>query len=206
VNLPETSALAWDNYSCTVLSTAPDNGTTTWTLEDAPNWLSIETYNDTTCVLVGFPKARGVYEVSLMMSDLNSTEYLNWSITVVRLKFVDGYVRDSGAKPLSNVTVMVAFRNGQNIRSIKYADTNASGYYSATVLESDWSPGDKIEVSSFYDNESALNVTTAGDYPYQEVDLMFAAEVPEFGTVFGAVGVAASFALVACFIIRRKRK
>jgi len=206
MNLPETSALAWDNYSCTVLSTPPDNGTTTWTLAKAPSWLSIETYNGTACVLTGFPKAKGVYEVSLIISDLNSTEYLNWTITVVRLKFVDGYVRDSGAKPLPNVTVMVAFRSGQDIRSIKYADSTTSGYYSVTVLESDWSPGDKIEVSSFYDNGTALNVTTAGDYPYQEVDLMFAAEVPEFGTVFGAVGVAASFALMACYIIGRRRR
>jgi hypothetical protein len=205
ISLPETSALAWDNYSCTILSTPPDNGTTTWTLAEAPNWLSIETYNDTACVLTGLPKARGVYEVSLIISDLNSTEYLNWTITVVRLKFVHGYVRDSGAKPLPNVTVMVAFRFGQDIRSIKYADTTASGYYSVTILESDWSPGDKIEVSSFYDNETALNATTASDYPHQEVDLMFAAEVPEFGTVFGAVGVAASFALMACYIIRRRR-
>jgi hypothetical protein len=205
ISLPETSALAWDNYSCTVLSTAPDNGTTTWTLVDAPPWLSIDAYTDTTCVLAGLPKAKGVYEISLMISDLNSTEYLNWSITVVRLKFVDGHVRDSGANPLPNVTVMVTFRSGQDIRSIKYADTDASGYYSAAVLESDWSPGDKIEVSSFYDNETALNSTTAGDYPYQEVDLMFAAEVPEFGTFFGAVGVVAYLALMACFFIRRRR-
>jgi hypothetical protein len=207
INLPETSALAWDNYSCTILSTPPDNGTTTWTLAEAPSWLSIETYNDTACVLKGFPKASGVYQVSLMISDLNSTEYLDWTITVVRLKFVDGYVRDSGANPLPNVTVMVTFRDSlDNIRWTKYADnTTASGYYSVTFLESDWSPGDKIEVSAFYDNATALNVTTASDYPYQEVDLMFAAEVPEFGTVFGAVGVAASFALMACFIIRRRR-
>jgi hypothetical protein len=205
INLPETSALAWDNYSCTILSTPPDNGTTTWTLAEAPSWLSIETYNDTACVLTGHPKARGIYEVSLIISDLNSTEYLNWTITVVRLKFVDGYVRDSGANLLPNVTVMVAVRSGQDIRSVKYADTTASGYYSVTILESDWSPGDKIEVSSFYDNGTALNVTTAGDYPHQEVDLMFAAEVPEFGAVFGAVGVAASLALMACYIIRRRR-
>jgi hypothetical protein len=156
-------------------------------------------------VLTGLPKAKGAYEVSLTISDLNSTEYLNWTITVVRLKFVDGYVRDSGAKPLPNVTVMVAFRDGlDNIRSVKYADTTASGYYSVTILESDWNPGDKIEVSSFYDNGTAFNSTIAGDYPYQEVDLMFAAEVPEFGTVLGAVGVAASFALMACYIIRRR--
>ena len=207
VNLPETSALVWDNYSCTVLSTLPDNGTTTWTLAEAPNWLSIDTYNDTACVLKGLPKARGDYEVSLVISDLNSTEYLNWTITVVRLKFVDGYVRDSGAKPLPNVTVMVKFMYGQdNIRSVKYSDTSEVGYYSVTILESDWNPGDKIEVSSFYDNGTALNVTTAGDYPYQEVDLMFAAEVPEFGTVLGAVGVVASFTLMACFIIRRRRR
>lgn len=207
ISLPETSALAWDNYSCTILSTPPDNGTTTWTLADAPSWLSIETYNDTTCVLTGLPKAKGAYEVSLTISDLNSTEYLNWTITVVRLKFVDGYVRDSGAKPLPNVTVMVAFRDRlDNIQSVKYVDTTASGYYSVTILESDWSPGDKIEVSSFYDNGTAFNSTIAGDYPYQEVDLMFAAEVPEFGTVLGAVGVAASFALMACYIIRRRRR
>ncbi len=205
-NLPVTSAIAWDNYSCTILSTVPDNGTTTWTLADAPSWLSIETSDDTTCVLTGLPKARGTYDVSLAISDLNSTEYLNWTITVVRLKFVDGYVRDSGAKPLPNVTVMITFRSGPDIRSIKYVDTNESGYYSAVALEDDWSPGDRIEVSSYYGNETALNISTAGDYPYQEVDLTFAAEVPEFGTVFGAVGVAASFALMACFIIRRRRK
>lgn len=207
VSLPETSALAWENYSCTVLSTAPDNGTSTWTLEDAPSWLSIDAYSDTTCVLSGLPKASGTYEVSLAVSDLNTTEYLNWTITVVRLKFVDGYVRDSGAKPLSNITVMVKFLYGHdNIRSIKYADTTASGYYSVAFLESDWSPGDKIEVSSVYDNGTAFNSTTAGDYPYQEVDLGFAAEVPEFGAVFGAAGVVASFALLACYIIRRRQK
>jgi hypothetical protein len=100
---------------------------------------------------------------------------------------------------------MVTFISGHDIRSIRYNNTTASGYYSVTFLESDWSPGDKIEVSSFYDNATALNVTIAGDYPYQEIDLMFAAEVPEFGTVFGAVGVAASFALMACYIIRRRR-
>ena len=206
INLPETSALAWYNYSCTILSTPPDNGTSAWTLLDAPSWLSIETYNDTACVLTGLPKARGDYEISLSISDLNSTEYLNWTITVVRLKFVEGYVRDSGAKPLPNVTVMVAFRSGPDIRSIKYADTTASGHYFVALSESDWNPGDEIEVSSFYDNATALNVTTAGDYPYQEIDLMFAAEVPEFGAVLGAVGVAASFALMACYIIRRRRR
>jgi hypothetical protein len=205
MNLPETNALAWDDYSCTILSTPPNNGTTTWTLAEAPSWLSIETYNDTACMLTGFPTVGGVYEVSLMISDLNSTEYLDWTITVVRLKFVSGYLRDSGAKPMPNVTVMVKFIDGlDDIRSIEYADTNESGYYSVVVLENDWSPGDKIEVSSDYDNATALNATTASDYPYQAVDLMFAAEVPEFGTAFVAVGVAASLALMACYIIRRR--
>jgi hypothetical protein len=205
-SLPQTGALAWDNYSCTILSTPPDNGTTTWTLAKAPSWLSIDTCSDTVCVLKGFPKARGNYEVSLVISDLNSTEYLNWTITVVRLKFVDGYVRDSGSKPLPNVTVMVTFRSGLDIRSIKYNVTTASGYYSVTILESDWSSNDKVEVSSYHDNETTLNVTTASDYPYQEVDLMFTAEVPEFNAVFGAVGVAASLTLMACYIIRRRRR
>ena len=206
ISKPVTTALAWDNYSCTVLSTAPDNGTTTWTLAEAPNWLSIESMNDTSCVLTGLPKARGDFDVRLTISDLNSTTYLNWTITVLRLKFVSGHVRDSGAKPVSNVTVMIAFKSGSDIRSIKYTSTNDSGYFSVMIPEDDWHPGDKVEVSSFYDNETAVNQTTADDYPHQEIDLRFAADVPEFGSLFGVVLAVVALALIACFILLRRRR
>ena len=203
---PKTSGLAYDDYSTTVTCTEPDAGSSSWALIESPDWLSILGSNDTSCLLGGFPTQPGVYKATIAVWDDNSSSYLNWSITISRVKIVTGLVMDSGGQPIPGLTVMVTLKDGPDVRTVAYATTNETGYYSVVFFQGDWLPQDTIEVTSAYDNETVSNTSVADNYPYQQIDLRFAAEIPEFVGVAGLMACVAIFALVTSYLIFRRRR
>ena len=204
---PSTGAIAYSDYSGNFSATAADMGTSSWNLSTDASWLSILWSDDGNCLIGGFPTSRGTFTVELTVSDMNSSDSINWTITVTRPKTVVGHLLDSGGNPLTWSTVMVTIKVGHIIRAVEYATTNDSGIYLVTFDQDDWSPGDTIEVSAANGSATATNSTDADDYARQEIDLQFAADIPEFGNSVGLMLAVAS-ALIALFgyaLSRRRR-
>jgi hypothetical protein len=153
------------------------------------------------------PTSQGTYHAELTVSDVNSSDSINWTITVTRPKTVTGQVLDSGGSPLEFSSVMVVVRAGADIRAVQYGITNESGVYSVTFNQDDWSPGDTLEVSAANGSETADNSTDADVYAGQVIDLRFAAPIPEIVSSIGLVLAVAS-AIIAVFgyaLSRRRR-
>ena len=205
-DVPVASAIAWANYTCEIESTAPDNGSSVWQLDTDASWLSIDRYEDSLCVLTGFPLQSGKFYVRLTVSDNNSTGWLNWSIVVTRPKFISGQVMDTDGATLRDVTVMVAVKDGKEIISIKYAVANESGHYSVMFPEVDWRPGCKVVVSTAYNGSIADNSTSVSSYPYQSVDVRFTALVPEYEGIGIVLAVTSVILILAVALIRRRRR
>jgi hypothetical protein len=204
---PDTSAVAYLDYSTNFTATIADSGTSSWgLLTDAP-WLSIQRSGDGYCLISGLPTSQGTYHAELTVSDINSSDSINWTITVTRPKTVTGQVLDSGGSPLESSSVMVVVRAGPDIRAVQYGITNESGVYNVTFDQDDWSPGDTLEVSAANGSETAINSTDADVYAGQVIDLRFAAPIPEIGSSIGLVLAVAS-AIIAVFgyaLSRRRR-
>jgi hypothetical protein len=204
---PDTRAIAYSEYSTNFSSTLPDSGSSSWVLSTDAPWLSIQWSGDGNCLISGLPTSQGTFTAELTVSDINSSDSLNWTITVTRPKTVTGQVTDSGGNPINSSTVTVTVKAGNNIRAVLYATTNDSGIYSVTFDQGDWSPGDTLEVSAANGSETATNSTDADDYPSQEIDLRLAADIPEFGNSIGLV-LAVSSAMIAMvgYTLSRRRR
>ena len=204
---PETSAIAYSEYSTNFSSTLADSGSSSWVLSTDAPWLSIQWSGDGNCLVSGLPTSEGTFTAELTVSDVNSTDSVNWTITVTRPKTVTGHVLDSGGSPLKSLTVTVTVKDGNDIRAVQYPITNDSGIYSVTFDQVDWSPGNTLEVSATNGSETATNATDADNYPNQEINVRLAAEVPEFGSPIVFV-LAVSSAIIAVFgsALWRKRR
>jgi parallel beta-helix repeat protein len=82
LNNPAMNSYVLNEYIFNASSTHPDSGASTWNLTTNASWLSIEWNNETNCLVTGTPIAPGSYWVLLKVSDLDSSDCLNWIITV----------------------------------------------------------------------------------------------------------------------------
>jgi hypothetical protein len=207
LTMPGTQAIAYSDYSTSISATAADAGTTSWELSTDAPWLSILSSDDLNCIVGGYPTAEGIFTAELTVSDSNSSDSVNWTITVTRPKTITGHVLDSSGNPLASSIVMVTIKDGSDIRAVQYPTTSASGIYSVTFEQTVWSPGNTIEVSVTNGSETALNSTDADNYPNQEINLQLAAEIPEIGSPIMLVFAVAS-AMIAVFgyALSRKRR
>lgn len=204
---PDTRAIAYSEYSTNFSSTLADSGASSWVLSTDAPWLSIQWSDEGNCLISGFPTSEGTFTAELTVSDVDSTDAVNWTITVTRPKTIRGHVHDSGGNPLYASSVMVTVKAGSDIRAILYAITDEFGFYMVSFDQGDWNAGNTIEVSATNGPETAINSTDADNYPYQEINVRFAAEVPEFGDSVVFV-LAVSSAIIAAFgfALRRKRR
>jgi len=90
---PDESVDAAEEYTFDAVSTVADNGPTDWTLTTNATWLTVEGSPDGTkyCNLSGTPGYgdTGSYWANLSVADDNSSDYINWTITVVNPPGVD---------------------------------------------------------------------------------------------------------------------
>ncbi len=207
LNEPRSSGPAYEDFVAWVNATPSDNGTISWALVVAPEWLSIVQLEDTSCVLGGFPTVSGTYLVSIMVSDLNTTSTMSWHITISRTKTIKGFVVDPGGYPFVNETVMISFKDGDYIRAIEYTTTDADGFYEFSFVQSEWQPGDKIEVSASMDNITSANASVADNYPNQWIYLSLHEKgADSWVLIMVAAWAAIAVAIVAVAILSMKRR
>jgi 5-hydroxyisourate hydrolase-like protein (transthyretin family) len=188
---------AYVDYSSVINCTAPDNGSTLWSLETDASWLTIGSSNDTSCNVTGLSSDWGVYYANLTASDGNDTVYLNWSITITRMKVVSGHVLNETNGPIAGLLVTVTIRDGSVDRTLKVNTTDSNGFYTVTFINDEWFVDDTIIVGAYYSNRSEENATLATTELEQEVNLQFIPIIPEFGALKMALVVCSVGVLVA---------
>jgi hypothetical protein len=81
---PPETAYVGQAYSFDAICTNPDNGATSWSLVTNASWLSIQSGGSGAifAVLGGTPLSAGTYWSNLTVEDVDSYDYLNWTIAV----------------------------------------------------------------------------------------------------------------------------
>ena len=82
LNSPSTTAGLGTQYSFNASASLPDNGSSTWNIVKNASWLSMVGSDNTHCLLQGTPASYGSYWANLTVSDSNSSDYVNWTISV----------------------------------------------------------------------------------------------------------------------------
>jgi len=121
-------------------------------------------------------------------------------------KVVRGYILDSVGRTVegADVTVNIINASTKEVVSTLSETTNATGFYSVTFGPSDWEIGDDIEVIATYNAAQESNSTTATDYPVQYVNVTYAFEIPEFGSMVGFLASAGIIGIVGWAAIKKK--
>ena len=194
-------------YSSVLDCTEPDNGPSVWVLDTDASWLAIDSSTDTSCVVSGVTANWGVYFANLTVSDGNSTSYLNWSITITRLKTVSGHVLNETSGAITGLLVTVTVKDGSVVRTLLTNTTDQNGFYTVTFTNDEWLLNDNIIVSATYDNRTEENSSSATANTAQEINLQFIPIIPEFGVMEIAIVASSIAALVTAIALiwRRKR-
>jgi hypothetical protein len=79
---PSTLGYVAENYSFHATVTPADNGTLTYRLATDVTWLSLNISDHPNCTISGVPDHVGVFWANLTVSDDNSSDHVNWTITV----------------------------------------------------------------------------------------------------------------------------
>ena len=68
-------------YECELHGTDADSGVVDWEMHSNAAWLSEEETDDGACVVSGMPSANGQFWVNVTVSDDDSTDYFNWTVS-----------------------------------------------------------------------------------------------------------------------------
>ena len=125
-------------------------------------------------------------------------------------KAVRGYITDSAGNPLEGALVVVNIRAQADYDTIRATDSYTSlstGYYSISFGPSDWDVGDTIQVIATWESNQRDNETAADGAAFQDVWVVFPFEIPQFGSLLGAlVAIGAVGAVGAVFVVSKRRK
>jgi len=119
-------------------------------------------------------------------------------------KGVVGIVRDQAGTRVQGALVTVKLFDGLTEKDSQSTTTDALGRYTTTFgnAEVGWT----IEVSATFNSQTETNSTDCDSEPYQTVDVTFKFEIPEFGTMLGAIVVALALSILAITVLFRKRE
>lgn len=122
-------------------------------------------------------------------------------------KGVVGIVRDSVGRLLEGAVVTVNMFNGAGpaIRDTQTDTTDIDGQYSVSFDLNDWFVGDTIQVIAICEGAEEENSTTADDSPFQQVDVTYAFEIPEFGSLAGILISAGILGIIASVALRKRK-
>jgi len=120
---------------------------------------------------------------------------------------VSGYVRDSAGRPMADVPVVVVSKNGETIMDTQYFNTDSEGFYSVTIGDRQWDIGWTVTSTATANGEQAsVTVTVTEEMEFGvTIDLQFEFEIPQFGTTLGFLAAAAIVAIVAVFLLPKRR-
>lgn len=125
-------------------------------------------------------------------------------------KNVRGWIRDNEGNPVNgaSVTINIRWESDDTIRSTYTATSGSDGFYSKSVLASDWDEGDTIQVIATYKSSQQSNETVADANPVQFVNVTYPFAIPEFGPSFvGLIAAGAAIGGVAvALLVYFKRK
>ena len=124
-------------------------------------------------------------------------------------KVVRGYIWDSAHSPVNNAQVTVQSVNGTTVIDTQTDTTDATGYYLVTFLVGKWDsyPGNHFDLVATCPSGQDDNSTIAAAGNYQELNLTFLFEIPEFGGTAGLLltaGIVGGVAAVAVVWVRRR--
>jgi len=196
----------YSEYSSVLECSAPNNGPSVWALDTNAPWLSIGSSNDTSCVVSGVPDSWGIYYVNLTVSDGDSGDYLNWTVTITHHKTVTGQILDETNDGIAGLLVTVTIKDGAEVRTVRTNTTDQNGFYTVIFINDEWSVGDTISVGATYDNRTEENATTADEALSQELDIQFVPIITEFGVWKIAIVVSSVAALVTAVALLWRRK
>lgn len=141
--------------------------------------------------------------VGLLLMSQSTSAYL-WP------KNVRGYVWDNAGRPVPDtpITINILWESNNSVRATYTATTDSIGFYSKSVIASDWDPGDKIQVIATHAGDQRTNTTDATVDALQYVNVTFPYEIPEFGQSWAGIVVAggAIAAVGVALLIFWKRK
>jgi hypothetical protein len=79
---PATLGYVAEDYSYHAAVTPADNGTMTYSLKTNASWLSLNASDPPNCTISGIPDLAGLFWANLTVSDDNSSDHVNWTITI----------------------------------------------------------------------------------------------------------------------------
>ena len=122
-------------------------------------------------------------------------------------KGVVGVVRDSAGTPLegADVTVNMLDGAGPTIRDTQTDTTDSDGQYAVTFALEYWEVGDTIDVIATYNAAEETNSSTADILPFNQVDITYAFEIPEFGSLSGILISAGILGIIASVALRKRK-
>ncbi len=80
---PVDSAEGNDTYEAELHMTDADSGDAAWSLDSNAPWLDASVSTDGSCAVSGIPTANGTYWVNVTVSDDDSTDSFNWTVTAL---------------------------------------------------------------------------------------------------------------------------
>lgn len=168
---PDEDAIVLDEYSQTLMSTCADDGSVSWGLSTAAEWLTIEVINSTTCELSGTPLVSGAYWVNVTVSDDNTSSSLNWTVTALRLKILSGRIYGYDDELPGDLVVSASVTKDGAVRALRDVIVDPEGFYTVTFYESEWSLGDELTVCATTGGTAHEKSAEATELPFQKLDV-----------------------------------
>ena len=92
VSQGRTNGLVGVNYQYDILTHDPDNLELNITAVDIPSWMTLATTGNTTAILSGIPSTEGIYQVTLNVSDGNTSRNQVFQVEIINSGGVDWHI------------------------------------------------------------------------------------------------------------------
>ena len=86
LNVPGNLAMVGEPYEYNASAAPALSGSNTWTLNTNASWLSVAWNNGTRCLVTGTPTQAGDYWANLTVSNVDGSDFVNWTIEVPSLE------------------------------------------------------------------------------------------------------------------------
>jgi len=116
---------------------------------------------------------------------------------------VYGWVYDSAGNPLEGADILVQVMAGSN--PTEPGTTNSEGYYQVEFDLADWQIGDTVRTTATYNTIEDYEEAVATSSTMVNIDIHFAFEIPEFGSLPGVLVATLMVGAVAVFAVRKRQ-
>lgn len=116
---------------------------------------------------------------------------------------VIGYVYDNAGTPLEGADILVEVRAGSF--PTRSATTDEDGFYLVDFDLADWQIGDTVRTTATYNTVEEFEEGVADGSTVVNLDIHFAFEIPEFGSLLGVLAATMLMGTIAVFSVRRRK-